>query len=130
VTWAQMLTLGQTFTSEQAVEHPVFLAAWFGLFVTALNLLPIGQLDGGHALYAVLGRHQPRAAWPILGILALLGLMWPGWWLWVVITLFIGVKHPPVLDEDEPLDTRRLAIAFLVLLIFAVCFAPIPLVVT
>jgi membrane-associated protease RseP (regulator of RpoE activity) len=130
VGWAQMLTLGQTFTSEQAVEHPVFLAAWFGLFVTALNLLPIGQLDGGHALYAVLGRHQRRAAWPILAILALLGLKWPGWWLWVVITLFIGVKHPPVLDEDQPLDTARLAVAFLVLLIFAVCFAPIPLVVT
>ena len=130
VTWAQMLTLGQTFTSEQAVEHPVFLAAWFGLFVTALNLLPIGQLDGGHALYAVLGRHQRRAAWPILAVLALLGLKWPGWWLWVVITLFIGVKHPPVLDEDESLDPARLAVAFLVLLIFAVCFAPIPLVVT
>ncbi len=130
VTWAQMLTLGQTFTSEQAVEHPVFLAAWFGLFVTALNLLPIGQLDGGHALYAVLGRHQRRAAWPILVALALLGLKWPGWWLWVVITLFIGVKHPPVLDENEPLDTARLAVAVLVLLIFAVCFAPIPLVVT
>ena len=130
VTWAQMLTLGQTFTSEQAVEHPVFLAAWFGLFVTALNLLPIGQLDGGHALYAVLGRHQRRAAWPILAALALLGLKWPGWWLWVVITLFIGVKHPPVLDESEPLDAARLAVAVLVLLVFAVCFAPIPLVVT
>jgi membrane-associated protease RseP (regulator of RpoE activity) len=130
VTWAQMLTLGQSFTSEQAVEHPVFLAAWFGLFVTALNLLPIGQLDGGHALYAVLGHHQRRAAWPILAALALLGLRWPGWWLWVVITLFIGVKHPPVLDENEPLDTARLAVAVVVLLIFAVCFAPIPLVVT
>jgi membrane-associated protease RseP (regulator of RpoE activity) len=130
VTWAQMVTLGRTFTSEQAVEHPVFLAAWFGLFVTALNLLPIGQLDGGHALYAVLGRIQRRAAWPILAALALLGLKWPGWWVWVVITLFIGVKHPPVLDEDEPLDGARLAVALLVLLIFAVCFAPVPLVVT
>ncbi len=130
VTFVQNLILGQTFTSEQAVEHPVFLAAWFGLFVTALNLLPIGQLDGGHALYAVLGRIQRRAAWPILIALALLGLKWPGWWLWVVITLVIGVRHPPVLDEDEPLDTTRLAVAVLVLLIFAVCFAPVPIVVT
>jgi membrane-associated protease RseP (regulator of RpoE activity) len=130
VTWAQLLTIGHTFTSEQTVEHPVFVAAWFGLFVTALNLLPIGQLDGGHALYAVLGRLQRKVAWPILGALALLGLLWPGWWLWVVITLFIGVKHPPVLDEDEPLDTTRLTVAALVLLIFLVCVAPVPIVMT
>jgi membrane-associated protease RseP (regulator of RpoE activity) len=128
VTWAQQLTIGRTFTSELAVEHPVFVAAWFGLFVTALNLLPIGQLDGGHALYAVLGRFQRKAAWPILGALALLGLKWPGWWLWVVITLVIGVRHPPVLDEDEPLDGTRLAVAGLVLLMFLVCFAPVPIV--
>jgi membrane-associated protease RseP (regulator of RpoE activity) len=130
VTWAQQLTLGHTFTSEQAVEHPVFVAAWFGLFVTALNLLPIGQFDGGHALYAVLGRLQQRAAWPILVALALLGLKWPGWWLWVVVTFVIGVRHPPVLDEEEPLDGRRLTVAALVLLIFLVCFAPIPIVMT
>jgi len=130
VTWAQQLTIGHTFTSEQAVEHPVFVAAWFGLFVTALNLLPIGQLDGGHALYAVLGRLQRKAAWPILGVLALLGFLWPGWWLWVVITLVIGVRHPPVLDEEEPLDATRLAVAALVLLIFLVCFAPVPIVMT
>jgi membrane-associated protease RseP (regulator of RpoE activity) len=130
VTWAQKVTLGYTFTSEQAVEHPVFVAAWFGLFVTALNLLPIGQLDGGHALYAVLGRLQRKVAWPILGVLALLGILWPGWWLWVVITLVIGVRHPPVLDEEEPLDATRLTVAAVVLLIFLVCFAPVPIVMT
>ena len=128
VTWAQKLALGFTFSSEQAVEHPVFLAAWFGLFVTALNLLPLGQLDGGHALYAVFGKRQTAVAWPILVALALLGLKWPGWWLWVVVTLFIGIRHPPVLDEDVPLDRTRLAVAALVLLIFVVCFAPVPLV--
>ena len=129
VTWVQKATLGFTFTSEQAVEHPVFVAAWFGLFVTALNLLPVGQLDGGHALYAVLGRFQRKAAWPILAALALLGLRWPGWWLWVVVTLVIGVSHPPVLDEEEPLDAARLAVALFVLLIFVVCFAPVPIVI-
>ncbi len=128
VTWAQRLTLGHTFTSEQAVEHPVFVAAWFGLFVTALNLLPIGQLDGGHALYAVLGKKQKTAAIPILVALALLGMKWPGWWLWVVVTLVIGVRHPAVLDEEEPLDGRRLAVAALVLLMFLLCFAPVPIV--
>ena len=128
VTWAQQLTVGGTFTSEQAVEHPVFVAAWFGLFVTALNLLPLGQLDGGHALYAVFGTRQKKVAIPILVGLALLGLMWPGWWLWVVVTLVVGIRHPPVLDEEIPLDGRRLAVAVLVLLIFLVCFAPVPLV--
>ena len=106
----------------------VFVAAWFGLFVTALNLLPLGQLDGGHALYAVFGRRQKAVAIPILLALALLGLKWPGWWLWVVITLVIGIRHPPVIDEAIPLDGRRLAVAVLVLLIFLVCFAPVPLV--
>jgi membrane-associated protease RseP (regulator of RpoE activity) len=124
----QKLALGYTFTSEQAVEHPVFLAAWFGLFVTALNLLPLGQLDGGHALYAVFGRRQKTVAIPILVALALLGLKWPGWWLWVVITLVIGIRHPPVIDEEVPLDPPRLAVALLVLLMFLVCFAPVPLV--
>jgi len=128
VTWVQEIALGHTFTSEQAVEHPVFVAAWFGLFVTALNLLPLGQLDGGHALYAVFGTRQKKVAIPILVGLALLGLMWPGWWLWVVVTLVVGIRHPPVLDEEIPLDGRRLAVAVLVLLIFLVCFAPVPLV--
>jgi membrane-associated protease RseP (regulator of RpoE activity) len=129
VTWVQKLALGHTFTSEQAVEHPVFVAAWFGLFVTALNLLPLGQLDGGHALYAVFGKRQKTVAIPILGALALLGLKWPGWWLWVVVTLVIGIRHPPVIDEEIPLDGRRLAVAGLVLLMFLVCFAPVPIVV-
>ena len=129
VTWVQKLALGFTFSSEQAVEHPVFLAAWFGLFVTALNLLPLGQLDGGHALYAVFGKRQKTIAIPILVALALLGLKWPGWWLWVVVTLVIGIRHPPVIDEEIPLDRKRLVVAALVLLILAVCFAPVPLVI-
>ncbi len=128
VVFAQKALLGFTYTSRQVVEHPTFLAAWFGLFVTALNLLPLGQLDGGHALYAVFGKRQKAVAIPILLALALLGLKWPGWWLWVVITLVIGIRHPPVIDEAITLDGRRLAVAVLVLLIFLVCFAPVPLV--
>jgi membrane-associated protease RseP (regulator of RpoE activity) len=127
VTLFQKVVLGTTFTSVDAVEHPVFIAAWFGLFVTALNLLPLGQLDGGHALYAVFGRHQRTIAIPLLIVLAFLGLHWPGWWIWVAFTLFTGLRHPPVVDEDTPLDFRRKLVAAVVLLIFVVCFAPIPL---
>jgi membrane-associated protease RseP (regulator of RpoE activity) len=127
VTLFQKVVLGTTFTSVDAVEHPVFIAAWFGLFVTALNLLPLGQLDGGHALYAVFGRHQRTIAIPLLIVLAFMGLKWPGWWIWVAFTLFTGLRHPPVVDEEEPLDLRRKVVAAVVLLIFVVCFAPIPL---
>jgi membrane-associated protease RseP (regulator of RpoE activity) len=127
VTLFQKLVLGSTFTSADTIEHPVFIAAWFGLFVTALNLLPLGQLDGGHALYAVFGRHQRTIAIPLLIVLAFMGLKWPGWWIWVAFTLFTGLRHPPVLDEDSPLDFRRKLVAAALLLIFVVCFAPIPL---
>jgi len=123
----QKLFLGRTYTSFQVIEHPTFLAAWFGLFVTALNLLPLGQLDGGHAVYAVFGRLQRFLAIPLLIVLAVLGLKWPGWWVWVLFTLFTGIRHPKVLNEDEPLDDRRKLVAAAVLLIFVLCFAPVPI---
>ncbi len=127
VTLVQKIVLGTTFTSVDTIEHPVFIAAWFGLFVTALNLLPLGQLDGGHAIYAVFGRHQRTVAIPLLVVLAFMGALWPGWWIWVAFTLFTGLRHPPVADEETPLDSRRLLVAAAVLLIFALCLAPVPL---
>jgi membrane-associated protease RseP (regulator of RpoE activity) len=107
--------------------HPTALAAWLGLFATALNLLPLGQLDGGHILYAALGRAQRRIALPLWLGLALLGYYWPGWLLWCVIVLVIGLYHPPVYDESEPLDGKRRALALAALLLFALCFMPVPI---
>ena len=80
--------------------HPTGFAAWFGLFATALNLLPFGQLDGGHVTYAMFGRRQRRCAWPLLLVLIALGFVWTGWWLWAVIALAMGVRHPRLPDED------------------------------
>ena len=107
--------------------HPTGFAAWFGLFATALNLLPFGQLDGGHITYALLGRLQRRWAWPLLLVLIALSFKWTGWLVWVAVALAMGVRHPRVADELLPLDPRRRAIAWLCVAVFALCFTPEPI---
>ncbi|MEZ5331479.1 MAG: site-2 protease family protein [Thermoanaerobaculia bacterium] len=108
--------------------HPFALAAWVGLLVTALNLLPLGQLDGGHILYAAIGRRQARLApWLWLLLLAAGLLFWPGWILWSLITLVMGLRHPPVLDETTPLDRRRRLLAWLAFGVLVLSFVPVPL---
>jgi membrane-associated protease RseP (regulator of RpoE activity) len=107
--------------------HPAALAAWLGLLATSINLLPLGQLDGGHILYAATGRLQRRVALPLWGVLGLMGLYWTGWLLWCVIVLLIGLYHPPVYDESEPLDRRRRLLAWLALAMLILCFMPVPI---
>jgi len=107
--------------------HPFALAAWFGLFATSLNLLPLGQLDGGHILYAATGALQRRLAFPLWLGLALMATIWPGWILWCGIVLVMGLPHPPVRDEMVSLDRRRLLLAWLALVVFALSFMPVPL---
>ncbi|NOZ95505.1 MAG: site-2 protease family protein [Acidobacteria bacterium] len=107
---------------------PVGFAAWFGLLVTALNMLPFAQLDGGHIAYALFGRWHRRFVWPLWSLLFILGFRWIGWWIWAVIALVMGVRHPRLWDEDLPLDPRRRAIAWIAFLIFLLCFMPQPIV--
>jgi hypothetical protein len=108
--------------------HPFALAAWLGLLATSLNLIPLGQLDGGHILYAALGRAQRRLALPLwLGLLAVAVLLWPGWLLWSAVTLIMGLRHPPVQDEARPLDPRRRRLAWAALAIFLLSFMPVPI---
>lgn len=110
--------------------HPSGVAAWFGLLVTLLNLLPFAQLDGGHILYALLGGWHRRLVWPLMAGLVVMGFLWSGWWLWVVIAMIMGPRHPPIWDEDVPLDRRRQIVAVVCILIFVLCFmlSPIELV--
>ncbi len=109
------------------VLHPIAFAAWFGFFVTAINLLPIGQLDGGHVVYAVLGRRQRSLAIAIIPILLFLGLTgWPGWILWVGLAGIVGIAHPPVSDPYTALGQKRRWVAWAALVIFIVTFAPVP----
>ncbi|MBD0305629.1 MAG: site-2 protease family protein [Nitrospiraceae bacterium] len=109
------------------VLHPVAFAAWFGLFVTSLNLIPIGQLDGGHVAYALWGRKQRTVALAFLPVLMVLGFVgWPGWFLWAGMAGVLGLAHPPVLDPETVLGKTRVWIGWATLAIFVLTFAPIP----
>ncbi len=124
----QLLLTGHTFSSAHVVEHPAFMAAWWGFFVTAINLIPAGQLDGGHTLYAVFGRRHRLFRWPVLVALVGLGFLYTGWWVWAGIVLVLtGLRHPAVLDEDAPLDPFRRRVAAAVLLIAILSFVPVPI---
>jgi hypothetical protein len=102
-------------------------AGWAGLLVTALNLIPAGQLDGGHMLYVLLGRKASKLVPLILGVLVLLGFVWPSWWLWAAIIFFLGRFHAEPLDEITPLDPRRKMVAAFGLVLFVLLFMPVPL---
>ncbi len=107
--------------------HPVGRAAWAGLFATALNLLPGGQLDGGHILYAVASKYHRRVTLGVALLLIPVGYyFWPGWYLWSVLLLAIGFRHPPLLYDWEPLDRARLVWAAIAILIFILSFMPMP----
>lgn len=126
---------GRAFHLPPMVEmNPVWWAAWVGVFMTALNLLPIGQLDGGHVTYAVFGRRGHRlTAWAsYISVIALAAFsVKSGMWNWVVfaalLTLVIRVGHPPVVDESEPLGLARIFVAIIGLLVFALSFLPFPI---
>ena len=112
--------------SIQVMLHPVAFAAWIGFFVTALNLLPIGQLDGGHIVCALSGRFHRYISMISLAILLPLGFLWPGWLVWAALLIVMGWRHPPPLDMHQPLDRRRRVLAFLSILVFLLTFTPVP----
>jgi membrane-associated protease RseP (regulator of RpoE activity) len=115
--------------------NPFYFAAWFGLLVTSLNLLPVGQLDGGHAVYALLGRrvHKYVGRFAFLAMLALAPLGWlrhgvPTGVLYVVLLfVMLRVPHPAPLDDRDPLGRARILVGILTLIVFALSFLPFPL---
>jgi len=109
------------------VLHPFAFAAWIGMLATMLNLLPFGQLDGGHILYALLGRWQRKASLPLFAILLFLGLLWWVWFIWAAFILFMGPFHPRIWDEAIPLDRKRKIIGIILGLLFILTFMPIPI---
>ena len=123
------LALGPLAEGKEVALNAPILAAWFGVLVTLLNLLPIGQLDGGHVAFAVLGRpahHVGRAAVLVLALLALF-VQW-SWVVWLLVAgKLIGFHHPPVLESDTPLSPGRRLVCALCLLALVGCAMPVPL---
>jgi membrane-associated protease RseP (regulator of RpoE activity) len=107
--------------------HPIGLAAWFGFFATSLNLLPVGQLDGGHVSYALLGRLHPQISKALVLVLIPLGLFyWQGWLVWTTVLLFLGLRHPITMDDYSPLQKRHIWLGWIGVAMLILCFTPMP----
>ncbi len=113
----------------EVMLHPIGFAAWFGLFITSLNLIPIGQLDGGHVAYAMWGGRQRTMALAMVPLLLVLGFFGrsPTWFVVVALAGLVGLAHPPVRDPEAALGRTRMWVGWLTLLIFLVTFVPIPI---
>lgn len=111
-----------------AVMHPTLFAGWVGLFLTSINLLPVGQLDGGHIARALLKDKHKYASWTVVILIMGAGLFNTGFFILAILILFlIGTKHNPPLNELTSLDTKRIIIGILAIIVFVISFAPFPL---
>ncbi len=129
--WIKYLFTGQPFPfgGMDVMLHPIAWAGWAGVLVTALNLLPAGQLDGGHMVFVLLGRQRALRLLPvILVFLVGMGFIWSGWWLWAVLIFFLGRAYAEPPDMITTLNPGRKALALLALIIFVLVFTPVPLV--
>ena len=95
--------------------------------MTGLNLLPVGQLDGGHIIYALLGEKARLLTWPIIAILVVLGMAWSGWFLWAFLLLFFGRRYAAPLDDLTRLTPAQRLVGWAVVIVFVLVFTPLPL---
>lgn len=114
---------------QDIILHPMAFAAWVGLLITSLNLLPIGQLDGGHVLYALMRDKAGRIATLLLGAavfaVVFFGYYW--WTLMLILLMFMGPQHPPTADDDMELGTTRIILGWATLAFIVIGFTPTPL---
>ena len=126
--WIRYLFTGHPIPvgGQDVLLHPVAWAGWAGLLVTFLNLIPAGQLDGGHVLYAMFGQRVRKVFPVILVTTLLLGFFWSGWWLWAFIIYMLGRSHAEPLDQITRLDARRKILAVVVFVVFLLVLTPVP----
>ncbi|MEP7199676.1 MAG: site-2 protease family protein [Chloroflexota bacterium] len=108
------------------IMHPLAYAGWVGFLMTGINLLPVGQLDGGHVTYAIFGRYAGWIARATFGGMLLLSLIYPGWFIWALLIFFVGLRHPPPLNDVTPLDPRRRALGIATMLFALLIIVPVP----
>ena len=123
----QRLVLGEISEKYEILLHPIGFAGWVGLFVTALNLLPIGQLDGGHIAYALFGRRSRAIFLIAIAVMAFITVFYnPGWFLLLILIILFGFRHPPPIDDITPLDWKRKLMGGVVFVAFLLSFTPAP----
>lgn len=114
-------------TDRTILVHPVFFAAWLGFFLTGINLLPVGQLDGGHASYALLGRPAHAVALITFGLLIVAGaFISTNWFIWAFFIMLGGLRHPPPMNDISDVGPVRKAIGIMTMLLFFLIFIPVP----
>lgn len=126
--WLQYFFTGRPvpFGGLDVFIHPVAFAGWAGLLVTGLNLIPAGTLDGGHVIYGLFGE-KARKGFPfIIGILAVLGIFWSGWWIWAMLLFWLGRVNAEPLDQITTLDPPRRLLGFAMIIVFLLVFMPVP----
>ncbi len=122
------LVFGSLSPEANVILHPVAFAGWIGMLVTSLNLLPVGQLDGGHVSYALFPEYHRYVSLGCLGLLLVCGLaFWYGWLMWATLVAFLGWRHPPPAHYWVPLDERRKFLGFITILVFILTFSPTPI---
>jgi len=123
----QKLVMGDVPKNYELMVHPIAYAGWVGLFVTALNLLPVGQLDGGHIAYALFGRKSRIIFFIAIAVMAYITLFHnPGWLLLLILFILFGLRHPAPLDDQTPLDRKRKLLGGIAYLAFFISFTPSP----
>lgn len=121
------IIFGKVAENQDLILHPLAVAGWVGLLVTSFNLFPVGQLDGGHILYAVFGEKTRRVSLEIVVLLAILGIFyWAGWLIWALLIYLLGLKHPAILWEPQKLSWKRKLVGIMIVLIFIFSFIPAP----
>ena len=128
--WLRYFFTGEPFPwgALDVMLHPVAWAGWAGFLVTGINLIPAGQLDGGHIFFAMFGKTAAAKALPIIvGSLVTMGFFWNGWWLWAGMIFFLGRRSAETLDQVTKLDARRRFIGYAALVLFILTFIPVPI---